>query len=202
MPIRTLRRQHSLIRFFERVPSAEFVNSSIHSTKQVLQQRVETPNNNKNKNNKNNKKTVQFFQSVEIRPCLHANDYTEDEYTRCWYSEDDFHGMKRERRMTLRLVKSIPMLPKSMTRRGLESRTKIGDLESRAYRLSTLMAVINEQTAQKSKRVCDAEAIRLVSLKTSEHCVAEAVRKGKEDEQDLQQILKDDIDKSWRVDIL
>lgn len=185
MPIAQPRKRPSLIRFLERLPSSEFLVDPLRVSRKgdvaaKKNEQLQPPN-----AVQKIKKRVSFHNAVEVQPCLHADNYSDDEVANTWYSPEELLGMKRERKMTLRMVNKFSAVPSnSLTFRGLEARTKLGHLEKSANMLSGLMAIINEQARQKHTGKNDEEKLRQVYLSVTQHCQKQATEMGRRDEKD------------------
>mmetsp|Transcript_10209 Transcript_10209/g.14650 ORF Transcript_10209/g.14650 Transcript_10209/m.14650 type:complete len:202 (-) Transcript_10209:69-674(-) len=191
------RKRPSLIRFIERLPSAEVLvnppqrkSSFIRSFVGQQPKRVDSVATASTAFSSvaspiQARKRISFHKSVNLQLCLHADDYTDEEFQNTWYSPEELLSMKRERQTTLRLINRLSTLPsKSLTFRGLENRTTLGDLEQKANVLSGLMAVINEQAQQKARGTNDVESIRAIYIRMTSHCQVVSHQRGIQDYED------------------
>lgn len=185
MPIATTPRkpQHLLLRFIERIPSAELVTN----IRRVGKKNRQSPEEESSTEFKDvstcsrHRKGVTFGTSVKVRPCMPLDDYTDEEHFNSWYIPEEMQLMKRERKAVVRHVENDMKLPSMTTFRGLEGRTKMGDLEKGANRLAGLMSVINAQARQRLAGECDDEAIGMAYHHSTKHCWEKARQLAQQD---------------------
>mmetsp|Transcript_36516 Transcript_36516/g.51618 ORF Transcript_36516/g.51618 Transcript_36516/m.51618 type:complete len:223 (+) Transcript_36516:87-755(+) len=178
--------QRSLLRpEVERLPSAEIATTPIEGDYAKKKQISANNGEEYAHNNTYNRKEflqVSFHMTVSVRPSLHVNDFTDEEYFNSWYSPDEMADMKADIAPTLRMVKNgMNQLPPHMTLRGLEFRSRTGAMKRRTNKTSAMMAVLNEQELQLSQGYWDPEQIRKQYLSTSQACQKEAYARGLDD---------------------
>jgi len=93
---------------------------------------------------KDRKKQICFDEIVLVRPILHIDDYTDEEWLKCWYPYKDKNQRKAELRDTLQLVRDGKFVECS---RGLE-RLSNAD-RSRDRRKKSIQNILEEQEAQR-----------------------------------------------------
>jgi len=131
------------------------------------------------------KKHICFDEIVLVRPILHINDYTDEEYLKCWYPYKDKNQRKAELRDTLQLVRDGKFVECT---RGLE-RLSNGD-GSRYRRKNSIQNILEEQEAQRveAKRnrrkpfVCDDVKLRMAYMPHSRAALQIAHAMAKVDE--------------------
>lgn len=169
-----------------RLPSSEI---STTTTTRVEEQRKKQSIQQQQKSKKQQKprrreRKVRFIDTVHVRPCLHVNNYTDQEYDDCWYSPEEYRAIKRTDVMpTLKLMSrgNRPSDGDTYTFRGLENRTKTGMLMRRQAKLSGILSVLQEQERQfasQNKKSKQAEEIRVEYMKASKESVKEAHQRG------------------------
>lgn len=91
------------------------------------------------------KKSVTFFERVIVRPVLHVDDYSDEEWQNCWYLPTDKQRRKGEIRVTLRQLQQGNF---GGCVRGLEKMTDNGKTKER--RMTAIREVLEEQEAQRA----------------------------------------------------
>lgn len=92
------------------------------------------------------KKSVHFYERVIVRPVLHVDDYTDEEWKNCWYLPIDKARRKDEIRVALRGLLEGNF---KGCARGLEKMADKGWTKER--RNIAIRDVLDEQEAQKAK---------------------------------------------------
>lgn len=174
MPISIMNqmKHHELLRSLERLPSEEIAVVNKSGKKEEVRPR----------------KRVRFVETVQKRPSLHIDDYSDSEIRQSWYSAKEVSVMKKEGIMTLkkidriyRMTGTIVLGSDSVTLRGLEAKEKLGHLEKKANKLTGLCAVINEQAQQRQNGIFDDEAIGRAYELATQHCLEKAFKLAKQD---------------------
>mmetsp|Transcript_25514 Transcript_25514/g.59278 ORF Transcript_25514/g.59278 Transcript_25514/m.59278 type:complete len:185 (-) Transcript_25514:158-712(-) len=117
------------------------------------------------------RKSVRFNEVVEIRPILHSNDLSDEEFFNTWYQQRDFQMMRVELWKTLSKISAGTYEGDSNTEttRGLEYRTNAGSQRRQLNKANALRAVLDEQA-----HGVDCEALRDAYLRRNRHCAKEA----------------------------
>ena len=173
MPIAIQRRpQHDLLsQEFQRIPSSSEILTS-DPVKVPQDELVSAP-----------RRAVHFGGAVEVRPCIHIDDYTDEEYEATWFSPQEIRQIKREMSTTLRIVNRGLLLPAGLTIRGLEYRTKVGNESRKASKNAAWNAVLSEQARQRYMGFTDPVQIANVYLAVSKPCLTSAYTIGEKDAQ-------------------
>mmetsp|Transcript_14804 Transcript_14804/g.21343 ORF Transcript_14804/g.21343 Transcript_14804/m.21343 type:complete len:211 (+) Transcript_14804:111-743(+) len=187
----------------DRLPSSEFLandpanDKAVAGASSIASTAADAACNNNNNNTKPQKRRLMFSNIVNVRPSLHVNDYTDEEYESCWYNGEEFDHMKKEMIPILRAVKQGITLPDFVSFRGLEYRTRAGSTARKANKLAGLTLVLEEQERQLKqgrgeegqvrtrKEIYDSdEMIRAAYLRISQPCHINAQMMGMKDEAD------------------
>lgn len=91
------------------------------------------------------KKSVHFFERVIVRPVLHVDEFSDEEWQKCWYLPTDKQRRKDEIRATLRQLQEGKF---GGCARGLEKMTDNGKTKER--RNVAIREVLEEQEAQRA----------------------------------------------------
>lgn len=92
------------------------------------------------------KKSVHFFERVIVRPVLHVDDYTDEEWKQCWYLPTDKVRRKDEIRAALRCLQEGKF---GGCARGLEKMADNGITKER--RAVAIREILDEQEAQRAR---------------------------------------------------
>lgn len=134
---------------------------------------------------------VRFEPRIYVRPCLHVNDYTDEEYTNAWYSPEESYKMRMEIVATIQIFKSRRPMPRDLvTFRGLEQRTNAGAIQRKENKLNALTAVLDEQDFQIQGGFVDDDAIRDIYSHMATKCSFEAIKRAEEDEDEALRIYR------------
>jgi len=112
------------------------------------------------------KKAVSFGLIVEVK-CF---DRLEKEHMQSlWYSKHDLAEIKKEIKLTIRLLKTNKPLPPEYCERGLEmySNSVLKFQQFQACRLGVVQVVMNEQIIQRCIGICDNMSIGRIASATS-----------------------------------
>jgi len=107
------------------------------------------------------KKSVTFFERVIVRPVLHVDNYSDQEWENCWYAPADKQQRKSEIREALRLIREGNF---EGCKRGLEKMSDRGRTKER--RRISVREVLDEQEAQRAE----------AKARNCEHIVYDAAR--------------------------
>lgn len=131
------------------------------------------------------RKRVTFKPSVNVRPILHVNDYTEDEIKSVWFCRSDFDAMKKGFARTVKLISHNVYRgdDDDHCARGLEYRVRAGALKRRENKLNGLEAVLEEQESQAQLGINDDESISRAFVRENLHCRLAALQVGIRDEE-------------------
>jgi len=91
-------------------------------------------------------KSVSFFERVIVRPVLHVDNYTDQEWTNCWYLPSDKERRKDEIRGKIQRIKEGSF---DGCARGLERMSDNGRTKQR--RRESIQEVLEEQEAQREE---------------------------------------------------
>ena len=136
------------------------------------------------KQSKIRKRGVRFSCDMYVRPCLHIDNYTDEEIENSWYNTEEIRCIKIEMILTVIARKKGRQLDSDQTFRGLECRTKEGSNLRSLNKVTGVEAVFDEQDNQYSIGVCDEELIQEAYRKKSAKCQIYARIMGKKDEQE------------------
>ena len=92
------------------------------------------------------KKSVNFYERVIVRPILHVDDYTDEEWKKCWYLPTDKARRKDEIRASLRCIQEGKF---GGCARGLEKMADNGVTKER--RATAIREILEEQEAQRAR---------------------------------------------------
>lgn len=92
------------------------------------------------------KKSVNFYERVIVRPILHVDDYTDEEWKKCWYLPTDKARRKDEIRAALRSIQEGKF---GGCARGLEKMADNGVTKER--RATAIREILDEQEAQRAR---------------------------------------------------
>ena len=127
------------------------------------------------------KKSVTFHGAVRVYPHIHINDFTPFEWSQSWYNDEEITDIKSECTLTVNLVKSGHLSmndddndSSSLCFRGLEFRTPEGAQRRRENKYMGWDRVLEEQDAQYTNGVFDADVIAQKYNEVSFHCQAKA----------------------------
>ena len=156
-------------------------------------------------------KSVQFNSTVFVRTTIHVDDYSDEEYERCWYQSNEVAEFKKENAQTVSLVESGLKLNEAtaacttsegapeLCMRGLEGRTKRGSRRRRDNKYKGMCAVMDEQdrqleTLSDASAVLDDEAIREKYVEFNRRCSSEAYAAGLSDQMEALRIFGEEED--------
>jgi hypothetical protein len=108
-------------------------------------------------------RSVTFSPTVYVRQTLHNNDYSDDEFEACWFSDEDYSTMKKVIKYTVNMIENKVLIDEvNFSRRGIEGRTKEATVLRWEGRLTALDAVLDEQQIQLAKGARDDERLAIV----------------------------------------
>lgn len=137
------------------------------------------------------RRSVQFKETVSVRPIRHVNAMCDDEIANVWYCRSEFDRMKRSFAATVKMI-TIGLYEGDDDHhcaRGLEFRTRAGALKRRGNKLNALNAVLDEQDRQREHNsTVDEERIRKVYVNENLHCRLSALELGLHDRDEAQRL--------------
>ena len=130
------------------------------------------------------KLSVCFHARVRCRKTIHLNEFSDDEISACWYSDQQYSNMKEEVQNVADLI-DRGLLGADNTRyclRGAESKAPLQSRRRRKIRLAVHREVLKEQALQWAEGTLDPEFIARVCQVESARSLAYARRLALEDE--------------------
>eukprot|EP00525_Craspedostauros_australis_P010523 CAMPEP_0198108202 /NCGR_PEP_ID=MMETSP1442-20131203/282_1 /TAXON_ID= /ORGANISM="Craspedostauros australis, Strain CCMP3328" /LENGTH=233 /DNA_ID=CAMNT_0043763431 /DNA_START=77 /DNA_END=778 /DNA_ORIENTATION=- len=126
------------------------------------------------------KKAVRFHESVRVKFHIHVQEFTDDEYFSCWYSDDESKTMRQDVKNQLHALHhgTLATVP-----RGLEARTREGSARKTKRKRMAWDAVMGEQEVQQEDGESDPEFIAALYSQACRHSLAQAHIRGRMDEQ-------------------
>jgi hypothetical protein len=129
-------------------------------------------------------RSVTFFPGVNVRRTLHINDFSDDEFDACWFSNEDYNTMKKVVKRTVSMIEKKVMIDEvNFSQRGIEGRTKEATVLRLGSRLTVLDAVLDEQQIQLAKGARDDELLAMAYAECINRSKITAYLKGIADEQ-------------------
>jgi hypothetical protein len=127
---------------------------------------------------------LSFKPTVSVRPIPHIDDISEKIIHDVWFSKRDFEEMKKSFSQTLRAMSQYEsdLDNEEHCFRGLEYRTREGELERRRNKWNALNAVLDEQDRQKSLGIGNDKLLCQIYKTESNMCQQQALLLGKKDE--------------------
>jgi hypothetical protein len=105
---------------------------------------------------------VTFSPAVNVRYTLHINDYSDDEFDACWFSDEDYSTMVNVIKCTINMIEKKVLIDEvNFSRRGIEGRTKEATVLCWESRLTALNAVLDEQQIQLAEGAHDDELLAI-----------------------------------------
>lgn len=108
-----------------------------------LRRRAEMSLPHKRKHSASTKKSISFSPSVLVRPSLHINEYSDEEYFACWYTSNELDTFRIETRRVARLLEQGQ---KPVPTRGAGAGTGLGGHAARSRRSEMFQLVSAPQT--------------------------------------------------------
>jgi hypothetical protein len=137
------------------------------------------------------KKHVSFSLGAnETKLVEQVEELEEEVRVATWWTEGEIDDIKAEGE---KLAWALDAGNTAVDGRGLEAKTEEGNWIAYKARLDATNVVLDEQDRQRQQQFLrnDDEGFRKVYLEVSETCVEEAVKRGKEDEEAVQDYLQD-----------
>jgi hypothetical protein len=150
------------------------------------------------------RKQVTFAPYVRVKPILHIDDYSDEEFFSTWYGPEDMKQITQDIRQTLAKMEESGELiqdDEHFCRRGLESRTTKGARMKQHIRLAAKNAVLDKQAVHGWQGKYNEQLISDVYIDVALASKLAAVRRGFDDlEEEIDQELSRFISKKAVVD--
>lgn len=150
---------------------------------------------------KSKKKKITFSKKLRVKEIRHLNDYSQEELDALFMTIEDYQLAKGVVRTTVRMMMTSPDMisdedPEFCTR-GLEFRTKVGSQIRSKNKMRCRVAVLNEQDIQDEEGFHDPELLSFASMSESRSVREEALQRGLQDEQCIQEYCWDVRQIKW-----
>jgi hypothetical protein len=119
-------------------------------------------------------RSVSFAPQVDSQSSLHRNDYTQEEITATWYTDDEYKMVKLAYRVTVSMVVQGELLPPNQCFRGLEQKTTEGMQTRMVSQIQSLSAVMDEQYRQRKEGERDDLHLARIYMSETAQCMAAA----------------------------
>ena len=99
---------------------------------------------------------VMFHPLVKVHPIIHINEYTEQEITTCWITNEEYNASNKQRSKEVKLLQQgIKLRDKKYCSRGIESCTRSGSFKKYMARQRAIGCVLTEQSIQNMNGIGD-----------------------------------------------
>jgi hypothetical protein len=121
---------------------------------------------------------------VHIWDHIHFRDFSAEEKAASWMTQEAYNVSRAERKRTVKIMeRGNPFVNDGQHYfRGLEAKTREGSRRKQFNSIDASIAVLDEQSQQDQTGSSDLEAISIVYIGCSSHCLEHAVERGAVDQ--------------------
>ena len=141
---------------------------------------------------------VMFHPLVKVHPIIHINEYTEQEITTCWITNEEYNASNKQRSKEVKLLQQgIKLRDKKYCSRGIESCTRSGSFKKYMARQRAIGCVLTEQSIQNMNGIRDDDMLAHIYHCYTVKCSIDAQETGLRDREAVLAMLHRDGSSSY-----
>ncbi|KAL3931684.1 MAG: hypothetical protein SGBAC_011197 [Bacillariaceae sp.] len=140
-------------------------------------------------------RSIQFKDAEQVHLILCLDDYTEDEYSACWYSTKEYTKIEKSMaKQCNKMARGIVLKDEKFCSRGLEKYQVCNFIARKENSRTAMQSVLYEQERQDESQVYDDESIAQVYHNVSSSCQMWATVVGLRDQKEAERYIDDGDD--------